>query len=86
MRNVHVHDAGIDGILCDAVDCVYMKRARARRRQARRLAVSMCAIAALTSAVAIAAEHRYGLVFLGLFLIVVPIMCREVLLDRGHPI
>jgi len=38
------------------------------------------------SAVAIAAEHRYGLVFLGLFLIVVPIMCREVLLDRGHPI
>jgi hypothetical protein len=86
MRKVHVHDAGIDGILCDADDCAYMKRARARRRKACWLALSTCVVAALMSAVAIAAEHRYGLVFLGLFLIVVPIMCNEVLLDRGHRI
>jgi hypothetical protein len=86
MSKVHIHDGGIDGILCDADDCAYMKYARARKRQARWLAGSICAIAATISAVAIAAEHRYGLVFLGLFLIFVPIVCHEVLLDRGHPI
>jgi predicted nucleic acid-binding Zn ribbon protein len=86
MRKLHLHDGGIDGIICDEDDCSYVKRDRARKRHARWLAFSICIIAAIMSAIAIASEHRYGLVFLALFLILVPIMCDEVLADRTHSI
>lgn len=86
MRKVHVHEGGFDGIICDADDCSYVKRAKARKRRAHRLAFTTCVIAAAMSAVAIASEHRYGWVFLALFLIVVPIICDEVLTDRSRPV
>jgi hypothetical protein len=86
MRKVHIHDGGIDGIICDEQDCAYVRRERARKRDARRLTFIVCIIAAIISAVAIASDHRYGLVFLALFLILVPIMCDEVLSDRPHSI
>ncbi|HYZ16140.1 MAG TPA: hypothetical protein VE591_07045 [Candidatus Acidoferrum sp.] len=86
MRKVHIHDDGIDGMLCDEEDCAYVKRAIARKRDARRLSFFICLIAAVISAVAIASDHRYGLIFLALFLILVPIMCDEVLSDRPHSI
>lgn len=86
MRKLHLHDGGIDGIICAEDDCPYVKRYKARKRQARWLAFSICVVAAVMSGVAIASEHRYGLVFLALFLILVPILCDEVLTDRSHPI
>jgi predicted nucleic acid-binding Zn ribbon protein len=86
MRKVHTHDGGIDGIICDEEDCAYVKREQARRRDARRLTFTVCAIAAIISAIAIASDHRYGLVFLALFLILVPIMCDELLSNRPHSI
>ena len=86
MRKVHVHEGGIDGILCDEEDCAYVKRELARKRDGILLTSSICLIATIISAVAIAADHRYGVVVFALFLIVVPIMCDEVLSDRHRPI
>lgn len=83
MRKVHVHD---DGVICDSDDCASMKRERAREKRARRLVFSACAIAAIMSAVAIVSDHRYGVVFPALFLILVPVMSDKMLSDRSHRI
>jgi hypothetical protein len=83
MRKVHVHD---DGVICDSDDCALMKCRRAREKRARRLVFSVCLIAVIMSAVAIASDRRYGLVFLALFLILVPVMSDKMLSDRSHRI
>jgi hypothetical protein len=83
MRKVHIHD---DGIICDMDDCAYVKRERARTMRARRFVFSICLIAAIVSAIAVVSDHRYGVVFLALSLIVVPLMSDKALSDRSRRI